>query len=67
MQFITPLKLNCLQLKAYLYITPPLGTELSLLHYLPPPHHDWMGLPPPLTTSIVSTCNAAGGMPLAFT
>ena len=35
----------------------------------PPPHiKDWMGYPfPSRDSSIVSTCYAAGGMPLAFT
>ena len=33
-----------------------------------PPHHDWMGYPPTIRQSIiVSTCYAAGSMPLAFT
>ena len=41
------------------------GYPLPWLDGVPPTHHDWMGYPP--TTNIVSTCYAAGSMPLAFT
>ena len=47
------------------------GVIPILPDWMPPPHRDWMGYPPPppigRQSSIASTCYAEGSMPLAFT